>query len=162
MTHPRSIERGKLKFRAGAADDVEPLLNKYGAHFFHEAGFDAFSPFDLPRATIEMRKQIARGDTPFILAELDGDVVGMVSYTLSHVFTVKPIAVLWMIYVMPPYRRGPLGRLLVWFAADLAKSEGACAFFATVAPVSRAAHGLCNLLRRCGFAPMGGAFSRAL
>jgi GNAT superfamily N-acetyltransferase len=162
MTRPECIDRGKLKFRLGKPDDVEPLLHKYGAHFFHEAGFDAFSAFDLPRAAKEMRRQISQGDTPFILAEIDGETVGMVSWTMSHIFTAEPIAVLWMMYVMPQYRRGPVGRLLLWFAVDLAKQEGACAFFATIAPTSPAARRLCNLFRRCGFEPMGGALSRAL
>ena len=162
MTAPHSIDRGRLKFRVGKPADVEPLLLKYGAHYFHEAGFDAYSAFDLPRAIREMQRQIASDATPFILAELDGEVVGMVSYTLSHVFTENPIALLWMIYVMPPHRRGPLGRLLVWFAADVAKAEGAFAFFASTPPVSPAAKSLCNLFRRCGFEPMGGAFSKRL
>ena len=162
MTNLSSIKRGRIKFRLGKPDDVAPLLKKYGGDFFHEAGFDTFSTFDLPRAEIEMRRQISSGQTPFILATLDDEVVGMVSYMMSHVFTAQPIAVLWMIYVMPPYRRGPVGRLLVWFACDIAKNEGACAFFSTVAPTSPAARSLCNLFRRCGFQPMGGAFSRTL
>jgi GNAT superfamily N-acetyltransferase len=162
MTRPECIDRGKIKFRLGTPEDVEPLLEKYGADFFHEAGFDRFSTFDIKRAAREMRRQIAQGDTPFILAELDGEVIGMVSYMLSHVFTAEPIAVLWMIYVMPAYRRGPVGRLLVWFATDIAKAEGACAFFATIAPTSPAARSLCNLLRRCEFLPMGGAFEKRL
>jgi GNAT superfamily N-acetyltransferase len=156
------IDRGKLKLRVGTVADVRPLLDKYGEQYFHEAGFDRFSPFDIERAAREMAKQIRSGDTPFLLAELDGEVVGMVSWSLSHVFTEKPIALLWMIYVMPPNRRSAIGRLLVSFAADIAKQEGACAFFASIPPTSPAAKSLCNLFCRCGFAPMGGAFTKAL
>ena len=39
----------------------------------------------------------------------------------------------------------------VWLAADLAKSEGACAFFATVAPTSVGGKSLCHLFREFGF-----------
>ena len=159
---PESIDRGKLRLRVGQVTDVRPLLDKYGSHYFHEAGFDKFSPFDIERAAREMTKQIRLGDTPFILAELDGEIVGMVSWTVSHVFTAKPIALLWMIYVMPPHRKSAIGRLLVAFATDIAKQEGACAFFVTVPPTSPAAKTLCNLFRRCGFEPMGGAFTKAL
>lgn len=163
MTRPQNIDRGRLKLRVGTADDVEPLLLKYGARFFNEAGFGQFSTFDLERATREMQWQIAHGDTPFILADLDGEVVGMISWTMSHVFTAKPIALLWMFYVMPEHRRrGPVGRLLLWFAVDIARSEGACAFFATIPPTSPGGRRLCNLFRKTGFAPMGGAFTRAL
>jgi GNAT superfamily N-acetyltransferase len=152
----------RLKFRLGKPEDVRPLLDKYGSDFFHEAGFAEFAPFDIERATIEMAAQIKRGDTPFILATLDDAVVGMVSYTLSHVFTARPIALLWMFYVMPSYRRSAIGRMLLWFALDLAREDGASAFFATVAPTSIAGRSLCNLFRRAGFKPMGGAFSRRL
>jgi GNAT superfamily N-acetyltransferase len=152
----------KLTFRLGKPEDVRPLLDKYGSDFFHEAGFDEFSPFDIERATDVMAAQIQRGDTPFILATLNNEVVGMISYTLSHVFTAQPIAVLWMFYVMPPYRRSAAGRMLLWFAIDMARGDDACAFFSTVAPTSIAGRSLCNLLRRAGFKPMGGAFSRRL
>jgi GNAT superfamily N-acetyltransferase len=162
MTHPASIDRGKLKFRLGTVDAVLAFAEKHGSHYFHEAGFDAYSAFDLERAKREMARQINSGDTPFILAEIDGEAVGLVSWMMSHVFTERPIAYLWMIYVTPPHRRGPIGRLLLWFAADIAKVEGACAFFATVPPTSPAARALCNLFRKCGFAPMGGAFTRRL
>jgi L-amino acid N-acyltransferase YncA len=161
MTRP-GIDRDSLKFRTGKVDDIEPLLEKYGADFFHEAGFDAFSTFDLPRAVREMRRQVLQDDTPFVVAEVDGELVGLISWTMLHVFTARPIAVLWIIYVTPEYRHSAVGRRLVWFAADIAKSEGACAFFATVAPTSPAAQSLCNLFRSFGFEPMGGAFSKAL
>ena len=161
MTRPYSIDRGKLKLSRWHGRRRRPLLEKYGANYFHEAGFDAFSAFDLERAAREMARQISLGDTPFILAELDGEVVGMVSWTMSHVFTARPIAHLWMIYVMPPHRQSAVGRLLVWFAADIAKSEGACAFLRHRRRRPRPRRGsLCNLFRRCGFAPMGGAFTR--
>jgi L-amino acid N-acyltransferase YncA len=152
----------KLKFRLGKPEDVRPLLDKYGADFYYEAGFGEFSSFDIERATNVMAAQIQSGDTPFVLATLNDEVVGMVSYTLCHVFTVQPIAILWMFYVMPSYRRGAVGRMLLWFALDLARGDNACAFFATIAPTSIAGRSLCNLFRRAGFKSMGGAFSRRL
>jgi GNAT superfamily N-acetyltransferase len=152
----------RLTFRLGKPEDVRALLDKYGSDFFHEAGFDEFSPFDIERATNVMAAQIKRGETPFILAMLNGEVVGMVSYTLCHVFTAQPIGILWMFYVMPPHRRSPVGRMLLWFALELARKDGASAFFATITPTSIAGRSLCNLFRRAGFKPMGGAFCRRL
>lgn len=152
-----------VSFRPGKPDDVEPLLRKYGVDHFTEGGFDTFSDFDLDRALVEMRKSVARDDTPFIVAENGwGEPVGWISWTMMHVFTVKPIAVLWTIYVRPEYRYGSIGRMLVYHATHLAKAEGACAFFFTVAPTSPAAQALCRILRDFGFADMGGAFSRKL
>lgn len=151
-----------LVFRIGKADDVAPLLTQYGADHFTEGGFAAFSTFDLDRAVREMCAQVERDDTPFILAEIDGEFVGWMSWTMMHVFTAAPIAVLWTIYVRPEYRHGAVGRKLIWLATDLAKKEGACAFFATVAPAGPGGQALCHLFREFGFAPMGGAFTKAL
>ena len=58
-----------LTFRVGKADDVAPLLTKYGDDHFTEGGFAKFSTFDLERAIREMTRQVERDDTPFILAE---------------------------------------------------------------------------------------------
>jgi L-amino acid N-acyltransferase YncA len=151
-----------LTFRIGNAADVAPLLTEYGADHFYEGGFGKFSTFDLERAIREMCAQVKRDDTPFILAEIGDEFVGWMSWTMMHVFTVAPIAVLWTIYVRPEYRHGAVGRRLIWSAMDLAKKEGACAFFATVAPTSLGGESLCHLFRSFGFDPMGGAFSKVL
>ena len=151
-----------LGFRLGKQDDVEPLLTAWGEDHFIEGGFAEFSTFDLDRAVREMKRLLAQGDTPFIIGEIQDEFVGWMSWTMMHVFTVKPIAVLWSIYVRPEYRHGAVGRKLVWLAADIARSEGACAFFATVAPTSIGGKSLCHLFREFGFEPMGGAFSKVL
>ena len=152
-----------VEFRPGKPADVEPLLRKYGVDHFIEGGFDAFSTFDLDRAIREMTGLVKRDDTPFIVAQdSTGEPVGWISWTMMHVFTTEPIAVLWTIYVRPENRYGSIGRMLIAHAANIAKSEGACVFFFTVAPTSPAAQGLCHILRSFGFEPMGGAFSRKL
>jgi L-amino acid N-acyltransferase YncA len=162
MTQAECIERGQLKLRTGKADDVALLIAKYGEDHFHEGGFDAFSVVDTERATREMTRLVQRDDTPLVIAEIDGEPVGWISWTMMHVFTAAPIAVLWTIYVAPEHRMSAVGRRLVWAAIDLAGHEGACAFFATVAPTSPGAQALCHLFRAFGFEPMGGAFSKRL
>ena len=151
-----------LTLRIGKAGDVAPLLTQYGADHFTEGGFAAFSTFDLERAIREMSAQVARDDTPLIIAEIGDEFVGWMSWTMMHVFTTAPIAVLWTIYVRPEYRHGAVGRKLIWSALDVARNEGACAFFATVAPTSPGGQSLCHLFRAFGFQPMGGAFSMVL
>ena len=151
-----------LTLRVGKAVDVEPLLTQYGADHFYEGGFGQFTSFDLDRAIREMTRQVERDDTPFILAEIGDEFAGWMSWTMMHVFTGAPIAVLWTIYVRPEYRHGAVGRRLIWSAMDIARKEGACAFFATVAPTSYGGQALCHLFREFKFEPMGGAFSKAL
>jgi L-amino acid N-acyltransferase YncA len=162
MTRPDYTETGKLKLRTGKAEDVAVLISRYGEDHFREGGFDAFSTVDLERATREMTRLVGQDDTPLIIADVAGEPIGWISWTMMHVFSVQPIAVLWTIYVAPELRNSSVGRLLVWSAVDIAKHEGACAFFATVAPTSPGAQALCRLFRGFGFEPMGGAFSRKL
>lgn len=151
-----------LTLRICKADEVAPLVTQYGADHFYEGGFAKFSTFDLERAVRETRRMVERDDTPFILAEIGGEFVGWVSWTMMQVFSAAPIAVLWTIYVRPEYRHGAVGRRLIWSACDIAKSEGARAFFATVAPTGPGGQALCHLFREFGFDPMGGAFSKVL
>ena len=73
-----------LTFRIGKAADVAPLLTQYGADHFHEGGFAKFSTFDLDRAIREMTRQVARDDTPFIVAEIEGETVGWLSWTIDR------------------------------------------------------------------------------
>jgi hypothetical protein len=162
MTRPGCIEVPRIVFRLGKPDDVEPLLDRYGQEFFDEGGFNAFAVFDKRRAAEKMRQDVMSGATPFVLAEVDGAVAGMISYSLEHTFTTHPIAMLWMFYVMPRYRRSApmLGRMLLWLALDMARNDDACAFFAVVPPRSSIGRTLGNLFRRAGFDVMGGAFVR--
>jgi GNAT superfamily N-acetyltransferase len=162
MTRAGCIDRNKLKFRLGRAVDVEPLLKLFAKSFFEETGFAEFAVFDLQRAIAQMTRQVRMGETPFIIAEVDGEPAGFAGYHLSHIFTVAPIAYLWVIYVPPRFRRGPIGRMLLWLLFDLARGDGASAFFATVPVTAPSARGLCNLLQRVGCTPMRGAFLRRL
>jgi GNAT superfamily N-acetyltransferase len=156
MTRPGSISCGKVNFRLAKPEDLPLLVEKLGAAFFAESGMGAFTAFDPERAADQMAEQVRRGETVIIIPEIDGEPVGVAGYYLSHIYTVDPIAYLWILYVEPKHRRGPIGRMLIWLLFDLARNDDAVAFLSTV-PESR---GLCNLLRRVGCLPMGGAFSR--
>lgn len=149
----------KIVTRMGKVEDVEPLLQRFALPYFVECGFDAFAQLDLPQAIETMRGQVTRGDTPFIVAEVNGDPVGFVSYTLDQVFTARPLAYLHLIYVEPKWRRTPIGRALIAMAMHVAQGDGACAFFATIPPRRPS---LNNMLVHAGFEPMGGAYMRRL
>ena len=161
MKH-ESIKEPDTTFRPGRPGDVEPLLRQYGFDHFYEGGFNDFAEFDLERAVVEMTKQVARDDTPLVVAAVDGEDVGWISWTMMHTFTARPIGVLWTIYVAPEHRKSLIGRKLVHSAIRLSKSEGACAFFATVAPTSLGGQALCRIFESFGFSPMGGAYFKGL
>jgi GNAT superfamily N-acetyltransferase len=162
MRHPlRGLPRAN--FRLVTPDDAAFIAENFSPHFFEEAGFSAFAELDVDTAIEEVTKQIKLGLSTFILAEIDGKTVGFIGYAIERVFTIRPIAMMFFHYVVPEHRKGPLGRLLLAFAMDMAGSvDECCAFFSVVAPTSPAARGLCNLYRRSGFQPMGGAFMKGL
>ena len=162
MTKPGAIDGFKIVFRLCKPEDVGLLVDRHGQAFFTEAGFGEFSSFDPERARAKIARQVEFGISPFILADLNGETIGFASYLLEHTFTDRPIGMLWMFYVAPEHRGTSVSRLLLWYLVDLARGDGACAFFAVVAPTSPAARLLCNLFRRGGFARMGGAFMRRL
>lgn len=162
MRHPiRGLP--KANFRLVTPDDAAYIAETFSPHFFEEAGFPAFAELDVDTAIEQVTKQIQLGVATFILAEIDGVTVGFIGYSMERVFTIKPIAMMFFHYVLPEHRKGPLGRMLLAFALDMARNvDGCCAFFSVVAPTSQAARGLCNLYRRVGFTPMGGAFMKGL
>jgi GNAT superfamily N-acetyltransferase len=138
------------------------VTEELAVEFFNESGFAAFSEFDAVRCEEQLGLQVERQITPHILCEVGDRIVGFISYSMEHSFTKEPIAIMWTFYITPKYRRGPYGRMLLSLAMHMAQGEGACAFFATVAPTTQAALSLCNLLRHEGFDPMGGAYMRRL
>jgi GNAT superfamily N-acetyltransferase len=160
MEFPRN--QPKVEFKLAKPEDVALWVNVFGPHYFHEANFHHYSELDLPHAVEIISEQIKSQSAVFILAYIEDQPVGCVSYTLDRVFTRKPIAYLNMIYVVPRARRGALGRMLLVHAMHLAQGDGACAFFATIPPDTRIGRRLCNMFRRGGFVSMAGAFMRRL
>jgi L-amino acid N-acyltransferase YncA len=162
MTKPGYIDGYQLRFRMGRAEDARPLLEKYGQDFFREVGLDRYSSFDIDQAERKIQEHIKSGNNPYILATINDVIVGVASYTLSHVWTRQPLAIMWMTYVAPLYRNSAIGKLLVDRMLDLAEADGACAFFATVPTMTEGGKALCHLFENYGFEPMGGAFQRRL
>ena len=152
----------RIKVRLARTEDVQPVINDIGEDFFHEAEFDRFAEFDAERWRLNCEHRIGSGQTPFIVAEFEGRIVGFISYTLEQAFTKRPIAVAWMFYVKPSWRKLAIGRGLLSAALDMAKGDNACAFFASITPTTPAARSMVNLFRHKGFTPMGGAMQRAL
>lgn len=158
--HPKLSDIYQLQL--ARAEDLARVVPKLGWGLFQAAGFDQFAEPDFDRGIAVIGAQIRAGTTVGLIAQRHHEIVGWVSYSLDRTFTTKPIAHLDMVYAAPEHRRGPLGRMLLAQAVNLAQGDGACAFFATIPPTASLGRSLCNLLRRAGFVPMGGAFTRRL
>jgi ribosomal protein S18 acetylase RimI-like enzyme len=159
---PLNLRTDPPRIRLAKAEDLARVVHSLGVELFAVAGFDQFAEPDFDRGIAVVGQQLTAGTTVGLIAEHRGAVVGWASYTLDHVFTKRPIAHLDMICASPAYRRGPLGRMLLAQVLNLAQGDNACAFFATIPPTASLGRSLCNLLRRAGCQPMGGAFTRRL
>lgn len=99
---------------------------------------------------------------PHLVATVDGKVVGGISFCYDHSFSKKPIAVLQNIFVTKKYRRTLVGRMLMMMAANIAKDEQACAFFAPVNNGGDHINSLGNLLSKADFKMTGYIMSKEL
>jgi GNAT superfamily N-acetyltransferase len=142
-------------------DDLDALMALY-RRFYQEAVYKDFAEWDDERATSTIEYRVKNHLRPHLLAIVDGAIVGFVSWELDHSFSVKPVAVLFELYVQPEHRRSALGRFLVKLALWVAKDDGACAFHAPVASGMEAAYSLQNLFRKEGFTDMGYVMRKAL
>ena len=142
--------------------DEAPAL----AFLFEEAFIDSGFPsrgirYSVPKAEAWLRRVIIDGSCPHLVALKDDEIVGAISYALDETFCVKPVAIMHMLYIKPPYRRSAIGRVLVGLCADAAKADGAVAFHAPIAAQVRE-QSLINLFAHGGFAPIGTILGRAL
>lgn len=150
-----------VSFQLANVDHVPELLALY-EQFFAEASYKDFIEFDSDRAGDYLVRVIGSGACPHILAVIDEKIVGLVSYSLDHTFSKKPVAVMGELYVVPAHRRSALGRVLVAQACDLAKGDDACAFHAPVASGLKEARSLFNLFQKGGFQSFGYMMRRGL
>lgn len=150
-----------MPFRFAREEDVPELLEVY-KKFYSEAVYKDYLTFDPERAAATIRHGIATDQRPHILAVVDEEIVGFISYVFDHSFSIEPCAVLMELYVLPEHRRGALGRGLVGLAILEAEQRGAGCFHAPIASGMSAARTLCNLLVKASFEPMGFVMRRRI
>jgi GNAT superfamily N-acetyltransferase len=99
---------------------------------------------------------------PHIVACVNDEIVGGISYSYDSSFSKKPIAILQNIFVTKKYRRTLIGRMLISTAMHIAKDEQACAFFMPVNNGGDNVHSLGNSLSKAGFSMTGYVMSKEL
>jgi predicted N-acetyltransferase YhbS len=138
---PQLVTLGREQFETSRYKD-------FGVEF-SEAQTEKFLTFALTNVLI-----------PHLVATIDGKIVGGISFSYDHSFSKRPIAVMQNLFVTKKYRRTLIGRMLVMMAADIAKDEQACAFFAPVNNGGEHVHSLGNLLAKGGFHMTGYIMSK--
>lgn len=158
---PRIVPPG-LEVRLAKKEDI-PALVAFGRAFFAESQYGLFGvEFSERVAEAYLTEAVSETFVPHLVATIDGLPVGGVSFSYDNSFSERPIAVLQNIYVEKKFRRSAIGRILIMMAADLAKSEGACAFFAPVNSGTGNTHSLGNMLLKGGFDMTGYITTRRL
>jgi len=158
---PRTLPVG-LNFRLGTVEDV-PALVALGREFFAISQMAKFGAEFSEAATEKyLTAAIENGFMHHLLATIDGEVVGGLSFYYDSSFFKKPLAILNHFFLTKRYRKSVIGRMLVMMAADIARDEQACAFIMPVNSGSKHIHSLGNLLSRSGFVMSGYIMSKEL
>lgn len=158
--NPRNLIK-TATFTLATEDDVAELAAVV-QRFYEESAYKTYAEFDLTKAEDYGYAMIERGIVPHIIARIDNQIVGFISYSLDQSGWVRPIAILQMIYVMPEHRKSALGRALLMLAVDMAAGDGACAFHAPVASGTGSVGTLKNLFSKHGFETCGYMMRRSL
>jgi GNAT superfamily N-acetyltransferase len=130
--------------------------------FYEEAIYQEFLEYDEARVRETIFNGIISDARPHIVAEVDEDIVGFISYWFDETFSKKPCMVLLELYVHPDFRKSAIGRGLVGLAIQEGQHRGAGAFHAPVASGMGEARTLFNLFTKAGFQPFGFLMRRKL
>lgn len=159
--HSRIAPEG-VQFRMATVEDV-PTLVELGKEQFETS---VYSQYGIEYCPLAAEKYLAmvleHMFLPHIVAELDGKIIGGISFSYDSSFSKKPIAILQNLFVTKKYRRTLIGRMLVDAACDVAQDEQACCFFAPVNNGGANINSLSNLLSKAGFRMSGYIMTRSL
>ena len=137
-----------IEFTAEHVDEIVEL----GADFFAESEFSDFAEYseeNFRSMLYEAANSLAMEGLLFTDA---GRIRGMIFFQLDMGYTVKPIALMWLFYVAPEYRKSPVGRVLLALAEGLAKLRGATAFYGgSMAGIPEVKNTIRNLYNKAGY-----------
>jgi predicted N-acetyltransferase YhbS len=151
-----------FEMRLATEDDVAALV-KLGKEQFETSRYaDHGVEYSEAQAERYLTMVLEHMLIPHIVAVVDGEIIGGISFSYDHSFSKKPIAVMQNFFVTKKYRRSLVGRYLMSAALEIAKDEQACAFFAPVNNGGAHIGSLENLLGKAGFRMSGYLMTRAL
>ena len=144
-----------LEFRLASEADVDALVS-IGAEFFAESSYPSFGLEFSPHALANYLYHVLSNYlSPHVLAEVNGELVGFISWTMDSTFSDKPAAILQQIFVRNEFRRSNIGRLLMAYAREAARNDGAACFIAPINSGHENTKSLHNMLRKSGLRESG-------
>lgn len=118
----------EINFVEFSADHIDGVV-ALGARFFEESEFPSFAEFSPKHFRMTLEEMVESPSSQGIIFIDQGQVEGFIFFGLDCAYTAKPIALMWLFYVTPEYRRSPIGRELLSIAEAWAKDLGATAFY---------------------------------
>jgi GNAT superfamily N-acetyltransferase len=138
-------------FRFLTEDDIAGLVD-LGCEFFLESEFPGFSTFAPGRFEGVLRRSLDNPYFPTFVFVPEGRPEGFLTVQLDNPYTVELLALGFLFYVTPPYRKSPAGRILQSLALAYAKDCGAVAYYGGVmSGVETVQKTMPNLYRKLGF-----------
>jgi GNAT superfamily N-acetyltransferase len=129
-----------------------PALVALGQQFFAESEFPKFATFSPENFERVLRQSLDNPVFATLIFAPEGTPEGFLSFQLDNPYTVEPLALGFLFYVAPAYRKTPAGRILQGMALDYAKGCGAVAFYGGVmSGIETARKTMPNLYRKLGF-----------
>jgi len=141
-------------FRLMVEDDLSRMV-QLAHQFFDESELAEFATFSPENIHATFHGTLANPNFQVIVFAPEGQVEGFIAFMLEASYTYEPLALGYLFYVSPRYRRSPAGRQLQELAILYAKECGACAFYnGVMAGIDGVAKSLPNLYTKLGFEPL--------
>jgi GNAT superfamily N-acetyltransferase len=150
QTHVEPDEETDI-FRFVREDDI-PALLALGERFFDESEFSTFSTYSPENFERVLRATVDNPAFPTLIFAPEGTPEGFLSFQFDAPYTVEPLALGFLFYVSPEYRKSPAARILQGMANAYAKGCGAVAFYGGVmSGIEATRKTMPNLYRKLGF-----------
>lgn len=142
-----------FRLKVAGPADIDAVMSLLTAYYLELPLFRSLTP-DAVRAR-RFRLALLENAIPHIVGWWQGSPVGLIAWRYDTTFTVEPIAHMSEFYVLPQFRKSPVGKALLSAALDVARHEGCKVWFAEIASGLPASTGLKNLYRKFGASEIG-------
>jgi GNAT superfamily N-acetyltransferase len=154
MSADAQPDKPTIELRLATVDDVDDLVLLF-ATFFRQSHYQPHLEFDPATCAKYLRKVITTGFSPHIVAIINGQLAGVISYHLDDSFSKHPLVVMDEVYALDEYRGTGIGRALVAACMDLARNDGATCMHIPLTSGHKAMPSLINLFKKFGAEEIG-------
>lgn len=142
-------------FRFATEEDIPRLLELAEA-FFNESEMNEFATFSPANIARTVGNFVKHPDAAFICFLPDGETIeGFSAFMMEASYTEELVALGWLFYVSPEYRKTPAGRSLLALSVDYAEQSGCCAFYnGVMAGIDSVGKTMPNMYMKQGFEPL--------